>query len=292
MSKSKHARMISQLGSQMAESAGGSITNDDRFSGFTPSDMASGEMALDRIMEDEHQPRKSYDEQSLKDLAENLKTHGVQQPIQLRWNQDHRKWMIVYGHRRFRAAQLAGLNAIPCTFTEADVDEPTIRIRQLVENAQREDLAPMELARAIESLASLTKWSNRRIAEALGFNHTTVGRYLSLLKLPEQVQQLVQNRDLAPCIAAEITKAKAEDQERLGRQIVAKGLNRDAAKQEIAQAICSPMAKPSQPKPKAKELLTQTVNITIYRNPDVSDFKIRQELMAVIEQMDTTKAES
>ena len=83
MSKSKQARLISQLGSQMAESAGGSVANDDRFAGFTPSDIASGEMALDRIMEDADQPRKTYDQQALKDFAENLKSHGIQQPIQL-----------------------------------------------------------------------------------------------------------------------------------------------------------------------------------------------------------------
>ena len=289
MSKSKQARLISQLGSQMAESAGGSVTNDDRFAGFTPSDTASGEMALDRIMEDADQPRKTYDEQALRDFAENLKSHGIQQPIQLRWNEEHNKWLIVYGHRRYRAAKLAGFKTIPCSFADTDVDEPTIRIRQLVENAQREDLAPMEMANAIEALATLTKWSNRRIAEELGFNHTTVGRYRSLLSLPDDVQTLVQNRELAPSIAAEITKVEdAATQSQLSRQITKQKLNRDAAKERIAETMSST----SELKAKAKELLAQTVNVAVYRNPDVSDFKIQQELIAVIEQIDSTKAES
>jgi len=289
VSKSKQARIISQLGSQMAESAGGNPTDKDRFAGFIPSDSASGHIELVRIIEDPDQPRKSFDDEALQGLAENIKAHGVQQPIQLRWSDTHSKWLIVYGHRRFRASKLAGLNTVPCIFIDDDVDEPTIRVRQLVENCQREDLAPMEMAEAIDSLASLTKWSNRRIAEELGFNHTTVGRYRSLLALPEEVQTLVQNRDLAPSIAAEITKvANPVEQTRLSHQITEQKLNRDAAKQHIA-AVISPAGKPT---PKPKELLTQTVNIAVYRNPDVSDFKVRQELMAVIEQIDTTKVES
>ena len=289
MSKSKQARILSQLGSQMAESAGGNSADKDRFAGFIPSDSASGHIELDRIIEDPDQPRKSFDDEALQGLAENIKAHGVQQPIQLRWSDTHSKWLIVYGHRRFRASKLAGLNTVPCIFIDDDVDEPTIRVRQLVENCQREDLAPMEMAEAIDSLASLTKWSNRRIAEELGFNHTTVGRYRSLLALPEEVQTLVQNRDLAPSIAAEITKvANPVEQTRLSHQITEQKLNRDAAKQHIA-AVISPSGKPT---PKPKELLTQTVNIAVYRNPDVSDFKVRQELMTVIEQIDTTKLES
>ena len=289
MSKSKQARILSQLGSQMAESAGGNSADKDRFAGFIPSDSASGHIELDRIIEDPDQPRKSFDDEALQGLAENIKAHGVQQPIQLRWSDTHSKWLIVYGHRRVRASKLAGLNTVPCIFIDDDVDEPTIRVRQLVENCQREDLAPMEMAEAIDSLASLTKWSNRRIAEELGFNHTTVGRYRSLLALPEEVQTLVQNRDLAPSIAAEITKvANPVEQTRLSHQITEQKLNRDAAKQHIA-AVISPSGKPT---PKPKELLTQTINIAVYRNPDVSDFKVRQELMAVIEQIDTTKVES
>jgi len=289
VSKSKQARIISQLGSQMAESAGGNSADKDRFAGFIPSDSASGHIELDRIIEDPDQPRKNFDDEALQGLADNIKAHGVQQPIQLRWSDTHSKWLIVYGHRRFRASKLAGLNTVPCIFIDDDVDEPTIRVRQLVENCQREDLAPMEMAEAIDSLASLTKWSNRRIAEELGFNHTTVGRYRSLLALPEEVQTLVQNRDLAPSIASEITKvANPVEQTRLSHQITEQKLNRDAAKQHIAAAI-SPAGKPT---PKPKELLTQTVNIAVYRNPDVSDFKVRQELMTVIEQIDTTKLES
>ena len=291
MSKSKHARLISELGNQMAESAGGSTTNDDRFAGFTPSDSASGEMALDRIMEDDEQPRKSFDKQALNDFASHLKVHGVQQAIQLRWSEKHSKWLIVYGHRRYRAAKLAGFKTIPCTFMTDDVDEPTIRIRQLVENCQREDLAPMEMAKAIDALSTLTKWSNRRIAEELGFNHTTVGRYLSLLKLPKKVQTLVENRDLAPSVAAEISKVEDRaDQEALCDEIAGEKLSRAQAKQAINRVIEAPRS--STVKPKEKQLLVQSVNVAVYRNPDASDLRIQKELLQIAGQLDPEKAES
>lgn len=291
MSKSKHARLISKLGSQMAESAGGNSKGDDRFAGFVPSDAASGHIALDRIIEDPDQPRKSFDEEGLKGLADNIKSHGVQQPIQLRWSEPHKKWLIVYGHRRYRASKIAGLTTIPCSFIDDGIDESTIRVRQLVENCQREDLSALDLANALNALATLTSWSNRRIGEELGFNHSTVGRYRSLLELPSEVQELVENRELAPFVAAEITKvASPAEQTRLSREISSEKLNREAAKQRIAESV-APASKPGA-KAKAKELLAQTLNIAVYRNPDVSNFKIKQELLAIIEQIETDKVET
>jgi len=294
MTQGKQARLLSKLGDHMSESAGGELATDDRFHGFVPNDAASGEMALDRIMEDVDQPRKTFDEQSLQDFAKHLKSHGVQQAIQLRWSDTHGKWLIVYGHRRYRAAKMAGLKTIPCTFTNDDVDEPTIRIRQLVENCQREDLAPMEMARAVAALGTLTQWSNRRMAEELGFTHRTIGRYLDLLKLPEDLQESVNNGELAPSVAIDVLRLKDQaQQKKMGREIAQQKLNRNQARQMVDHALGSAdSAMPSRPRAREKQLLTQNVNITIFRNPDATDAKIQDELLAAASLLDPEKAES
>lgn len=292
MSKSKQARLIESLGDNMQESSGSkSLGGDERFDGFIPSDAAAGEIELDRIVEDPDQPRRSFDEEALNGLAENIKAHGIQQSIQLRWSDRHGKWLIVYGHRRYRAAKLAGLKTIPCSFIGDGVDESTIRVRQLVENCQREDLAPMEMAQGIDALAELAGWSNRKIAAELGLNHTTVGRYRSLLKLPDEVQQLVESRDLAPSVAAEIQKVDgSEQQTKLGKEISESKLNRSQAQERIA-AVQHP-EKPSRPRAKATELLSQTVNVAVYRNPTASNLRVKKELLSIVEQFDTERMET
>lgn len=291
---SNRAKLIDQLSDHMNESAGGSVPTDDRFAGFVPNDAAGGLMPLENIMEDEDQPRKSFDEQKLKELAENIKNHGVQSAIQLRWSEKNKKWLIVYGHRRFRASKLAGLKSIPCSFTDEDVDEPTIRIRQLVENCQREDLAPLEMSRAIESLSKLTKWSNRRIADELGFAPKTINRYLNLLKLPDDLQQSVDNGELAPSVAVEVLKIKdLTQQKKAGREIAQQKLNRQQAKQIIAEAAEPTINSIKQAdRPKAKELLFQSKSVTILRDPDVNDARIQKELLRAAAELDPEKKES
>ena len=290
MSKSKHARLISELGNQMAESAGRQAV-DDRYAGFTPNDSATGSMALDRIAEDVDQPRKTYDEESLREFAEHLKTHGVQQPIQLRWNESLDKWLIVFGHRRYRAAKLAGLASIPCTFADEDLDESTIRVRQLVENCQREDLAPMEMSRAIAALSELTQWSNRRIARELGFNPATIGRYLGLLEIPEDLQQRVDQGELAPSVAIDVLRIKDQAKRKsVGKEIADQRLTRSQAKERITAELSPTPEKRSAPV--EKQLLSQTLNVAVYRNPQVSDAIIYNELMRITSQLDPEKAET
>lgn len=287
---SKKELLKSRLGMNMAESAGRTVSPDDRFTGFVPSEIANGEMALDRIMEDDEQPRKTFDDTALSELAENLRSHGVQQPIQLRWSSKHSKWMIVYGHRRYRAALLAGLETIPCTFTDEDIDESTLRVRQLVENCQRENLKAMELARGIDALGQLTGWSNGRIADELGMSKSSVGRYLDLLVLPEDLQVRVDSGELAFSVAAEVSRLKsASAQRRIGHEIADHKLSRDVAKARIRSAAESPEAK-NRTRPVGRkrptEILHQSANMVIYRSPDASEVELRSELKRVIRQLE------
>ena len=290
----KKAKLIGKFGEHMNESAGTEQPSDDRFEGFIPNGAATGEMTIDRIMEDADQPRKSFDEESLKGLAENIKSHGVQQPIQLRWSDEHSKWLIVYGHRRFRASKLAGMATIPCTFIGDDVSESTIRVRQLVENCQREDLAPMEMARAIKSLCGLTQWSNRRMAQELGVDHRTIGRHLELLKLPEDLQATVDRGELAASVAIDVLRIKDQTQQSdIGREIAKNRLTRSQAKQRIDQEVTrTAEERDAAPVAQKHELLTKNANITVYRHPDCPDISVKSELMALANSLssDTTDA--
>lgn len=278
-----------QMGDNMAESAGRVFGGDDRFEGFTPGETASGEMSLDRIMEDDEQPRKTFDETALQEFSDHLKRHGVQQPIQLRWSETNSKWKIVYGHRRFRAATLAGFKTIPCVFADDAMDESTLRIRQLVENCQREDLRAMEMARGIDALAEVTGWSNRNIAAELGMNHTTIGRYRDLLKLPEDLQNRVDQGELAPSVAVSVLQLKsATARSRVGHQIADRKLNRQAAKAEVEAAkegLASPTTLSCTKRP--SEILHQSATLVIYRSPKLSDEDLRAELERVIRRLET-----
>ncbi len=291
----KQTVLTTKLGQHMAESAGVRPIGEDRYLGFIPSDTNSGEMALDRIIEDDSQPRKHYDQDSLKQFAAHLKIHGVQTPIQLRWNDRHQKWQIVFGHRRYRASIEAGLKTIPCTFVDEKTDEPTIRIRQLVENCQRENLGAMEMARAIDALQKLTEWSNRRLGNELGMSHVSIGRYLELLVLPDEVQQKVDNGELALSTAIDLRKLQGKlQQKKIANEIVQQKLNRNQAKQLVEQTLDSSLETPSSSpnKSKKKEVLLQNINITIYRNPDASDILIQKELLAAAAQIDSEKSET
>ncbi|MEP3480181.1 MAG: ParB/RepB/Spo0J family partition protein [Fuerstiella sp.] len=278
-----------QLGDNMAESAGHVLGGDDRFDGFVPADLASGEMALDHIMEDDEQPRKTFDEAALQEFADHLKRHGVQQPIQLRWSEPHSKWKIVYGHRRFRAATLAGFETIPCVFADDGMDETTLRIRQLVENCQREDLRAMEMARGIDALAEVTGWSNRNIAAELGMNHTTIGRYRDLLKLPEDLQDRVNQGELAPSVAVSVLALKtATARSQMGNHIADQKLNRRAATDRIQAALAGKSSiRPDLPSSRPSEILHQSETLLIYRSAGLSDTELKAELERVVRKLET-----
>ena len=290
MTNKKTQRLGKTLGGHMSESAGANQITADRFKGFLPSESASGEMSLDRIMEDDRQPRRHYDEQALADFARHLKTHGVQQPIQLRWNEQHDRWMIVYGHRRFRAAKLAGMQTIPCIFADEHLEESTIRIRQLVENCQREDLTPLEMARAIRDLLSMTGWTYRQIGEELGFSHVTVSRNLDLLKLPDDLQQKVEHGDLAPSVAIDVLRIKdAARQSKIGQAISAGRLNRRDAAAYIDAALESEDGTPPSTAgrlSKPNQILAQNSKIIVYRSRHADDREIHRELSRVLEQLE------
>ena len=143
------------------------------------------EIPLEQIEPNPNQPRREFDEDALQELANSIVEIGIIQPITLRQVEDN-KFQIIAGERRWRASQLAGLQAIPA-YIRTIKDESIMELA-LVENIQREDLNAIEIALAYEHLLSAEGMTQERVSERVGKSRTAITNYLRLLKLPAQVQ--------------------------------------------------------------------------------------------------------
>lgn len=151
------------------------------------------EVALSQIEANPNQPRREFDEKALEELAESIRNFGIIQPITLRQISDDR-YQIIAGERRWRATQMAGLQRIPAYIRTAD-DENMMQMA-LVENIQREELNPIEVALAYQHLIERYNLKQEELSEKIGKNRATIANTLRLLKLPAQVQMAIKNRQI------------------------------------------------------------------------------------------------
>ena len=180
------------------------------------------EIAIAMIHPNPNQPRKTFNEESLQELAESIKTHGILQPLVLtKLGEEYR---IVAGERRFRAAKLAELTAVPAIIKE--LTEKEVREIALVENLQREDLNPMEESEALYNLLTENNLTQEALAHAIGKSRPAVANALRLLTLPVEVQELVRDLSLSTGHAKVLVSVKpAEVQIALAKEVVEKKLS-------------------------------------------------------------------
>ena len=166
--------------------------------GAAPSDGALREVPVDLLQRGRYQPRVDMRDDSLAELAESIKAQGVVQPIVVRPLPSHgdgeTRYEIVAGERRWRAAQLAGLHAIPAVVRDIP-DESAVAVA-LIENIQRENLNPIEEARALQRLVEEFGLTHEDAATAVGRSRATVTNLLRLLELPRTVRELLERRQL------------------------------------------------------------------------------------------------
>jgi ParB family chromosome partitioning protein len=143
-----------------------------------------------RIRPDPNQPRKNLDTEKQRELTASVRRLGILQPITVRYIEGEEIYQIIAGERRYQAAREAGLAEIPC-WVQTPKNED-ILLHQIVENWQRADLEPLELAEALEVLRNANGYSQKQIAELTGKPESEISRLLSLLKLDPQVQQQAQ----------------------------------------------------------------------------------------------------
>lgn len=204
------------------------------------------EIELDRIVPDPDQPRKEFDPDALERLAESLKTRGQLQPIQVRWSDDAGRYVVLLGERRWRAAQMAGMTKIQCVVRETVLGDDERLSIQLIENALREDLSPVEQARAFRILMDRQGWTGERLADELTVSKSQVAKTLSLLKLPAAVQEQVEQGGLAPSAAYELARLDDPiEQIRLATTATEQGLTRDDVARQVRTSSPSRKKKPT-----------------------------------------------
>jgi len=173
-----------------------------------------GTLAIEHVMPDPDQPRTEFSDEEVERLAQSIRDKGQLHPIRVRWSDTHGKWIIISGERRFRATKHAGLQTIECHFQEGELSRTEILEQQLIENLLREDLKPLEEAKAFTQLMQLNGWSGKELAEAIRVNPSKITRSLALLKLPEDIQRKVESGELAARAAYELSKLESDEQRR------------------------------------------------------------------------------
>lgn len=151
------------------------------------------ELPLSLIDPDKNQPRKNFDETALNELADSIRVHGVIQPIVVTKTDD--RYKIIAGERRWRASKICGNKTIPCIVK--DYTPQQIREISIVENLQREDLNPIESARAIKELMEEYNWTHDQLAERLGKSRPVITNTIRLLNLEPEVIEMVESGKLS-----------------------------------------------------------------------------------------------
>ena len=180
------------------------------------------EIELDKIVPNEYQPRKTFQDDAMKELAASIKEHGVIQPIIV-----HRigsNYGLIAGERRWRASRLAGLKTIPALVKEATKRE--LIEQALIENIQREDLNPLEAAEAYKRLQDEFKLTQEDLAKRVGKERSTVTNFLRILSLPKEVKHELAAGNLSMGHAkALLSMERVRDQLQAAQMIVKKGLS-------------------------------------------------------------------
>lgn len=152
---------------------------------------ANQDISVDAIDANPFQPRTTFDEQALEELAASIRKLGIVQPLTLRETGTGR-YQLIAGERRLRAAKLAGLSRVPAYIRTAD-DQAMLELA-LVENIQREDLDAVEVAISFQRLIEECKLTQEQLSERVGKQRSTVANYLRLLKLPAEIQLGIKNK--------------------------------------------------------------------------------------------------
>lgn len=204
------------------------------------------EVNITDIMPNPNQPRKHFDETALNELAASIRVHGIIQPIVLNESDDG-KYMIIAGERRWRAAKIAGLETVPAyirRFTEKQVKEISI-----IENLQREDLNPIEAAKAIKQLMEEYKLTQEAVAERIGKSRSVIANTVRLLTLPVEVVDMIEANKLSAG-HAKILVALTDPIEQI--KIATVAVNKKLSVREIEKLVKN-INNPSKERPKSEQ---------------------------------------
>ena len=216
------------------------LLNNDEISQSISSDN-SNLLAVEKLVSGQFQPRKIFNQDSLKELAESIKAQGIIQPILVRMVSSD-QYEIVAGERRWQAAKMANLKEVPVVIK--DISDSTALAMALIENIQREDLNVIEEARGIKRLIDEFKITHEEAAEALGKSRTAVSNILRLLNLCEHAQKALETKKIEMGHARAILSLSSIDQTMMCQKIV----NQKLSVREVEKEVLAGTTKKTSPK--------------------------------------------
>jgi len=214
---------------------------------------APSALPVTQIQAGKYQPRTRMDDGSLAELAASIKSQGIMQPVLVRpidLSVSGARYEIIAGERRFRAAQLAGLDEIPVLVRE--VDDQNAAAMALIENIQREDLNPLEEAQGIARLISEFSFTHEQAAQAVGRSRSAVSNLLRLVNLASPVQTMLMAGDIDMGHARALLAVDAASQIALANHVIAKRLSVRETEKMVARALEEQNAPPAAPRQKEK----------------------------------------
>ena len=227
----------------------------------SPAPQAAGlmQLAIDQIAPNPFQPRKTFNEASIEELARSVREHGIVQPLVVTRSGD--RYRLIAGERRFRAAKKAGLTSVPVVVKEELTDAASLEIA-LIENIQREDLNPIEEALAYHQLHEEFGLTQEEISKKVGKERSTVANFLRLLKLPDSVKRLLAGGQLSMGHARALLAVDSpKKQEQFAGRVVRRNLN--VRQTEMLAAESSP--KTVEKKEKEKDVFTRDAEEKLQR---------------------------
>ncbi|MDR3001086.1 MAG: ParB/RepB/Spo0J family partition protein [Fibromonadaceae bacterium] len=183
---------------------------------------ASTRISIELIDANPFQPRKTFDEEPLQELAESIKLHGILEPVLLRKNAG--RYQIVSGERRVRAAKIAGLSEVESRVFDL-LSDKTMAEWAIIENIQREDLNPIETANAYQQLLDSYSYTHEDLATRLNKSRAAITNSLRLLKLPEQIKKWIGEGKISAGAARSLLSPNIKDPVKAAKEIIEKGLS-------------------------------------------------------------------
>lgn len=207
---------------------------------------------INKIIVNKQQPRTVFDEEKIAELASSIKENGLIQPIIVR--KKGKQFEIIAGERRYRACKLAGLKEISCVIE--DYNDQEVSTLAIIENIQREDLSPIDEARAYQSLIQEYHYNQSELAKIVGKKQSTIANKLRLLKLNDDVIMAVDQKQITERHARAMLSVEKEKQVDVLNEVLKKQLN-------VAQTEKLINKKPKPKKPKPKKAISQNVKIAL-----------------------------
>lgn len=251
------------------------------------------QMSLDDIQRGRYQPRRDLEPQALEELANSIRAQGVMQPIVVRPVAEGR-YEIIAGERRWRAAQMAGLNTIPVIIRDVP-DEAAIAMA-LIENIQRENLNPIEEAIALHRLQTEFELTQQQVADAVGKSRSTITNLLRLMNLTDEVKKMLEYGDIEMGHARALLALEGLVQIKAADEVVARGLSVRETEllvkrfQQPADTEEKPVRQPDEQLQQLAGELSQRFSVPVKIDATASgkgkisiNFKSRDELDAILQ---------